>query len=108
MADRTTLTLEVRNMETPDERRTFEHGCLDVVNLAGATIARAAFRPGWKWSIDIGPVAGTPSCQASHIGYIVSGHFHVRMDNGHEYDLGPGDAHVVSPGHDAWVVGDEP
>jgi hypothetical protein len=54
------------------------------------------------------PVVGTDACQAAHTGYIISGRFHARMDDGREYDFGPGDAHVVSAGHDAWVEGDEP
>ena len=108
MPQATKLTAEVKNIDTPDERRTFEHGSLDVVNLTGATIGRAVFQPGWKWSTDIKPLVGTQSCQVAHTGYIISGRLGVRMDDGHEYDFGPGDAHVVAPGHDAWVVGDEP
>jgi len=108
MFDTPQLSLEVKNLDSPDERRSMEHGVLDVVNLPGATIARAVFQPGWKWSSDVKPLVGTDSCQVGHTGYIVSGRFHVRMDDDRDYDLGPGDAHVVAPGHDAWVVGDEP
>ena len=100
--------LEVKNLESPDERHAMEHGVLEIVNLPGATLARAVFQPGWRWSADVGPTVGTRSCQVAHTGYIISGRFHVRMDDGREYDLGPGDAHVVAPGHDAWVVGEEP
>lgn len=100
--------LEAKNLDTPDEKRTFDNGELNVVNLTGTTVVRAVFKPGWKWSTSMRPVIGTESCQVSHAGYVISGRFHVRMDDGHEYELGPGDAHVVSPGHDAWVVGDEP
>ena len=100
-------TLEIKNLESPDERRSMDHGVLEVVNLPGATIVRAVFQPGWKWSSDLAPTVGTSSCQVAHTGYVVAGRFHVRMDDGREYDLGPGDAHVVAPGHDAWVVGDE-
>ena len=104
----TTSTFDVKNLESPDERRAMAHGVLEVVNLPGATIARAVFQPGWKWSTDIAPMVGTHSCQVAHTSYIVSGIFHVCMDDGREYDFGPGDATVVSPGHDAWVIGDEP
>ncbi len=102
------MTLQAKNLAAPDEKRAFEHGDLHVVNLAGATIARATFRPGWRWSTDIKPLVGTDSCQVAHAGIIVSGRFHVRMDSGNELELGPGDAYVVPPGHDAWVVGDDP
>jgi hypothetical protein len=101
-------TFEAKNLESPDERRAMERGVVEVVNLPGATIARAVFQPGWRWSTDLAPMVGTRSCQLAHTGYIVSGHFHVRMDDGREHDFGPGDGHVVAPGHDAWVVGDDP
>lgn len=102
------MTLEAKNLDAPDERRMFEHADLDIVNLTGATIVRATFNPGWKWSTDVKPLVGTDSCQAAHAGYVISGRFHVRMDDGRECEFGPGDAHVVAPGHDAWVVGDDP
>jgi hypothetical protein len=102
------MTLQAKNLGTPDEKHSFDHGDLNVVNLTGMTIVRAAFNPGWRWSTDVKPLVGTESCQVSHAGYVVSGRLHVRLDDGREYELGPGDAHVVSPGHDAWVVGEEP
>ncbi len=100
--------LEAKNIDTPDEKHTFEHGEVEIVNLTGITIGRATFRPGWRWSTDVKPIVGTGSCQVMHTSYVVSGRFHVQMDDGAELDLGPGDAHVVPAGHDAWVVGDEP
>lgn len=100
-------TPEVKSLDAPDERRSFNHGEVDIATLPGATFGRALFNPGWRWSVDVKPTAGTASCQAAHLGYVISGRMHVRMDDGTEADLGPGDAHVVPPGHDAWVVGDE-
>lgn len=102
------MTLEARSLDTPDEKRSFDHGEMHIVNVSGATIGRAVFRPGWKWSNDVKPIAGTDTCQAAHTGYVISGHMHVVMDDGTEGEAGPGDAVVISPGHDAWVVGDEP
>jgi len=99
---------DVKNLDQPDEKRSFEHGELQFVNLNGVTIARGQLGPGWKWSVDVKPAAGTESCQIAHAGVVLSGRFHVRMDDGDEVELGPGDAHTVPPGHDAWVVGDEP
>ena len=101
------MTFAAKSLDSPDEKRTFEHGDINVVNIEGATIGRAIFRAGWKWSNDVKPIAGTESCQAPHTGYVVAGRMHIVMDDGTEGDLGPGDALVVSPGHDAWVVGDE-
>ncbi len=102
------MTLAAKNLDTPDEKRSFEHGDMNLVTLAGATIVRAVFNPGFRWTADVKPAAGTDSCQGAHTGYVLSGQFAVRMDDGTEAVFGPGDAHVVSPGHDAWVVGEEP
>jgi len=101
------MTLVYRNLDTPDEKRSFPHGDMHVVTLAGTTVARATFGPGWRWSADAKPGAGTDSCQVAHNSYVISGRFGVRMDDGTQAEFGPGDAAVVSPGHDAWVVGDQ-
>jgi hypothetical protein len=86
------MTLEAKSLDTPDEKRSFEHGDMHVVNIAGATIGRAVFNPGWKWSNDVRPLAGTDSCEAPHTGYVISGRLHVKMDDGAEGEAGPGDA----------------
>ncbi len=102
------MTLAAKNLGTPDHEYSLEHGEMQVVTVAGATIARAEFRPGWRWSTDVKPSMGTGSCQAAHTGLVLSGRLAIRMDDGTEAAFGPGDAHVVGPGHDAWVIGDEP
>jgi hypothetical protein len=100
------MTLVARNLDSPDEKRGFDNGEMNLVHIEGATIGRAVFRRGWKWSNDVKPIAGTDSCQAPHTGYVISGRMHVVMDDGTECEMGPGDAIVISPGHDAWVVGE--
>jgi hypothetical protein len=72
------------------------------------TVGRATFQPGWRWSVDVKPVAETELCQVTHTGYVLSGREVVRMADGTEVELGPGDAFVIGPGHDAWVIGDQP
>lgn len=101
------MTLAYRNLDTPDQKRSFTHGDMHVVALAGTTFVRATFGPGWRWSTDVKPSAGTDSCQVAHNSYVVSGRFAVELDDGTQAEFGPGDAAVISPGHDAWVVGDE-
>jgi len=100
--------LERKNLGEPDEVRAFTNGRIEIVSLPGLMLGRAVLDPGWKWSTDVQPIAGTSSCEVTHAGYVVSGRMHVRMDDGSEIDLGPGDAHTVSAGHDAWVVGGDP
>src|SRR3954466_16123752 len=100
--------LEGKNLDSPDESRSFENGRLDVVNIGNVTVGRAVFEPGWQWSKHVKPIARTDSCQAAHMGYCVSGHLHIVMDDGEEGEIGPGEFMEISPGHDAWVVGDEP
>ncbi|HZU72493.1 MAG TPA: cupin domain-containing protein [Acidimicrobiales bacterium] len=97
-------------MNSADETRPFKDGKghVEVVNLSAGQIGRATFEPGWRWSEHVKPIAGTDSCQAAHAGYFVSGRMVVRMDNGEEMEFGPGDVALMAPGHDAWVVGDEP
>jgi mannose-6-phosphate isomerase-like protein (cupin superfamily) len=94
--------------ESPDEVRSPAKTTLEVVDLAGTKAARLKVEPGWRWSECIKPVVGTESCQAHHVGVVVSGTMHVVHDDGTEGDLTPGMAYVIEPGHDAWVVGDEP
>jgi mannose-6-phosphate isomerase-like protein (cupin superfamily) len=100
--------IEVKNLGSPDETRTFDHGKLEIVSLSGLTFGKATFEPGWRWSQSVKPIAGTDSCQVHHNGYVVSGRMHVLMDDGSEGEAGPGDVLVIPAGHDAWTVGDEP
>jgi mannose-6-phosphate isomerase-like protein (cupin superfamily) len=97
----------VKNLSTPDETRKMPKTKIEVVNLGGETIMRATFQPGWKWSECVKPTVGTDSCLAPHVNYIVSGRMMIKMDNGTQKETGPGDAAVIPPGHDAWVLGDE-
>jgi hypothetical protein len=96
-----------KGFDSPDETRTPDKTRIEVVRLGGTTAARMAMDPGWKWSECIKPIAGTESCQARHVGVVQSGRLHVTHEDGTELDLGPGDAYVIEPGHDAWVLGDE-
>lgn len=98
----------VKKFESPDETRPFvDKGRAELLNFEEGAVGRAIFEPGWRWSEHVKPIAGTDSCEAAHVAYVVSGRLHIAMDDGEAYDLGPGDIAVVPPGHDAWVVGDE-
>lgn len=81
---------------------------MDVVDLGPAKAARMVLQPGWRWSECIKPLVGGDSCQAHHVGVIVSGAMHVVHDDGTENDISAGAGYVIEPGHDAWVVGDTP
>ena len=99
----------VKDFDSPDETRPFEgKGKADVVQLGGRGVARGVFEPGWKWSENVKPIAGTDSCEVSHLGYVVSGRMRVDMDGGESGECGPGDVVAIPPGHDAEIVGDEP
>jgi quercetin dioxygenase-like cupin family protein len=99
---------EKKSLNSPDETRTFPKGRVETVTVGGVTFGRATLDPGWKWSEHVKPIAKTKSCEAPHTQYQISGRLHIRMDDGTEIDLGPGDVSVIAPGHDAWVVGNEP
>jgi uncharacterized cupin superfamily protein len=97
-----------KSFDEPDETRTPDKTQVNVVALGDMKAGRFTMQPGWRWSECVKPVAGTESCQARHVGAVVSGTMHVVHDDGAEAEIGPGDAYVLEPGHDAWVVGDEP
>ena len=101
-------SIEIKSMDRPDERRTPEKTDLSVVHLGDATVARLSAEPGWTWASCIKPIAGTESCQAAHLGYVMSGTIHITADDGAESDLKAGDAYRLAPGHNAEVVGDQP
>ena len=96
-----------KSFDSPDETRTPDKTEIHVVDLGGVKAAHVTFQPGWRWSECIKPVVQTESCQAHHEGTIVEGRMHVAHDDGTEMELGPGDAYVIQPGHDAWVLGDD-
>lgn len=100
--------METKSLERPDETRIFPDGKMDVVTVGGVTFGRAVFMPGWKWSKSVKPIVKTESCLVPHTQYIISGRIMIRMDDGTEKEMGPGDAGVIPPGHDAWVVGNNP
>lgn len=102
------MDLDIRRFEAPDEVREFENGTFEVIRIGGITIGRATYAPGWKWSEHVGPTVGTDSCMVEHVGMVVSGRAVIAMDDGAEIEVVPGDLFYVPPGHDAWVVGDEP
>jgi quercetin dioxygenase-like cupin family protein len=105
----TTPSLDVKSLNTPDETRPFKaNGRVEIVHVGGLVVGRGTFEPGWRWSEHVKPIAQTDSCQAAHAGYVLSGRMRIRMDDGTEGEIGPGDVMVAAPGHDAWVVGDEP
>ena len=96
-----------KSFASPDERRSPDKTQVDVVDLGSVKAARMTLQPGWRWSECIKPIAGTESCQVHHEGTLVAGTMQVRHDDGTEVEIGPGDAYVIEPGHDAWVVGSE-
>jgi hypothetical protein len=102
------MELAIKRFEEPDERREFELGSFGLVNLGGMTVGRASYDPGWKWSEHVGAATGATMCEVEHVGMVVSGLAAVRMADGTEFVMEPGDVFAIPGGHDSWVVGDEP
>jgi quercetin dioxygenase-like cupin family protein len=103
-----TLKLAKKNLSTPDTTKEFPHGRLEYVKLDDLALARVTLQPGWKWSQDARPELKTESCPSHHIQYVLSGRLTIAMNDGTQMELGPGDFVSIPPGHDSWVVGDEP
>ena len=100
--------LQRKRFSEPAEVRSFPNGRVDTVELDDVVIGRMTYEPGWRWSNDVKPIAGTDRCMAHHIGVVLQGRLRAEMDDGTEMEVGPGDIFELPPGHDAWVVGDIP
>ena len=99
---------EQKSFDNPDEVREFPNGRAEILKIGGGEVGRYTFQPGWRWSNDVKPIAGTDSCEVPHFQYHVSGRLAARMDDGTEFVAGPGEVTSLPPGHDGWVLGDEP
>jgi hypothetical protein len=99
---------ERKQFSAPDETREFPNGKAEILVIGDAEVGRMTFLPGWRWSNDVKPIAGTDSCHAPHFQYHVSGRLAIHMDDGTELIAEPGDITSLPSGHDAWVIGDEP
>jgi uncharacterized cupin superfamily protein len=100
--------VQTGSFDTPDETRTPDKTKVDVVRLGNVTAARFSMEPGWKWSECVKPVVGTDSGQVHHVGVLQAGTMHIAHEDGTEQEIRAGEAYVIEPGHEAWVVGDEP
>jgi len=98
----------VKDLDSPDELRSLRKTKAHVVHMGAITIMKAIFEPGWKWSECVKPAMGTKSCPVHHVGYVLSGRMKVLMDDGSSAEIQTGDAVDIPPGHDAWVIGNEP
>jgi quercetin dioxygenase-like cupin family protein len=98
----------LKRFAQPDEVRTFEKGKFELIRIGGMTIGRATYEPGWKWSEHVGKASGATSCAVEHVGMVVSGCATAAMDDGRVIEMKAGDIFYIAPGHDSWVVGDEP
>ncbi|HSC49794.1 MAG TPA: cupin domain-containing protein [Gaiellaceae bacterium] len=98
---------QVKSLDAADATRTVLLARIDLVELGGVAFDRATFEPGWRWSKHAG-AGGDRLCLERHLGYLVSGRMRFRMEDGAEVEAAAGDVYLIPPGHDAWVVGDEP
>jgi quercetin dioxygenase-like cupin family protein len=102
------LEVILKRFDQPDEVRTFEKGRFELVYIGGMTLGRATYEPGWKWSLHVGKLPGRKSCDVEHVGLVISGRATAAMDDGQVVEMKAGDLFYIAPGHDSWVVGEEP
>jgi quercetin dioxygenase-like cupin family protein len=98
----------LKRFEHPDEVREMVKGRFELVKLAGITIGRATYEPGWRWSEHVGPGVGASRCVVEHVGLVLAGVATVAFED-RVIELHPGQLFYVPPEpHDSWVVGHEP
>lgn len=99
----------LRRFEQPDEVREMTLGRFEIIRLAGMTLGRATYQPGWRWSEHVGRALGKERCEVEHLGLVLSGVATAAFENGHVVELRPGSLFYIPPTpHDSWVVGTEP
>jgi hypothetical protein len=99
---------ESNDFSTPNEVRSPDRTTVELVHIGGGEIGRYTFQPGWRWSECIKPAVGTDTCQVEHVGYVVSGTLGIVHEDGTSGEIPAGSVYRIAPGHDGWVVGDEP
>jgi mannose-6-phosphate isomerase-like protein (cupin superfamily) len=102
------VPVRLMRFDTPDEVRVFEKGRFELLHLGGMTVGRAIYEPGWRWSLHVGRSTGKTLCDVAHVGMVVSGRATAAMEDGTIKEMRAGDLFYIPPGHDSWVVGDEP
>jgi hypothetical protein len=95
------------DFDNPDESREAKNAKVDIVSTPYGTVARMVLTPGWTWESSIKPIVGTDSCQAKHLGAVISGQIRIIPDDGEPMEYGPGDIYMLMPGHHAEVMGDD-
>lgn len=102
-----TVALQIASMSVAQEERSFPFGRFELFSVGGQQVGRAVYAPGWRWSEHVAPTAGTPLCEVEHVGLVLSGRAAVKIADGTEFSMGPGDLFSIPAGHDSWVLGDE-
>ena len=102
------MVLQKKNFQKPDETQTPPNARVENIRMGDMTVSKQTYQPGWQWSKHIKPIVGTNSCQVHHFGVLISGRLGVRADDGQEIEFGPGDVADIPPGHDGWIIGNEP
>lgn len=99
---------QAKSFRSPEQVRRFPNGRIEIVSHHETTIGRFVLEPGWRWSRDVGPIAGTRSCQVHHQGVVLRGRLRVETDTGDVCEFGVDEVYDIPPGHDGSVVGNEP
>lgn len=102
------MDLQLVALGESTETREFAKGRFELYRLGPMTLGRASYEPGWRWSEHVGAATGETWCEVEHVGLVLSGRAMAAMRDGVERVMEPGQLFYVPPGHDSWVVGDEP
>lgn len=90
------------------ERRQVGGVQVDAVRTGDARVKRIVYSPGFRWSKDMKPITGTDQCMHAHVGFLARGQIHVEYPDGCVHEFAAPQVVAIDPGHDGWVVGDEP
>jgi hypothetical protein len=93
---------------TGADRRDVGHVTLDVGRAGAARVKRMIYPVGFRWSKDMKPAVGTDLCMHAHVGFLAHGEIHIEYADGCVIEHKAPQIVSIEPGHDGWVVGNEP
>src|SRR6516225_1894539 len=90
------------------ERREVGGVVMDIASVGECRVKRVIYPAGFRWSKHMKPLVNTDVCMHAHVGFLAHGEIHMEFPDGCVLEFRAPQVVAIEPGHDGWVVGDQP